>query len=68
MNEALAAAIVGALSARAPHGRPTLVPRGGEPPPAEAERERGGKLAQGAALAGEVRAAVEAARRAPAAF
>eukprot|EP00965_Chrysotila_dentata_P098747 3264952-Pleurochrysis_carterae.AAC.1 len=45
-----------------------MATQGGAPAQAEAERERGGMLAQGAALAGEVREAVATARRAPAAF
>eukprot|EP00965_Chrysotila_dentata_P048419 1606249-Pleurochrysis_carterae.AAC.1 len=68
MNEALAAALVGAIGAHAPLEGLVPAPCGSAPAPADAAQERGGKLAQGASLAGDVRAAVEAARREPAPF
>eukprot|EP00965_Chrysotila_dentata_P208156 6184552-Pleurochrysis_carterae.AAC.1 len=66
MNEALAAALAGAIGARTPLEGLAPAPNGSAP--ADTVQVRGGKLAQGASLAGDVRAAVEAARREPAPF
>eukprot|EP00965_Chrysotila_dentata_P198183 6178637-Pleurochrysis_carterae.AAC.1 len=65
MNDALAEAFAGALRADAPREGHDLGARGVAH---AAEAERGGRLTQGATLAGEARAAVSAARRTPAPF
>eukprot|EP00965_Chrysotila_dentata_P086115 2841284-Pleurochrysis_carterae.AAC.1 len=65
MNDALAGAFAEALGASARCGEHAPGARDSE---REEGAERGGRLAQGAALAGEARAAVAAARHTPAPF
>eukprot|EP00965_Chrysotila_dentata_P105450 3482620-Pleurochrysis_carterae.AAC.2 len=61
MNDTLAAAIIGAV--RGAHPEPEAAP-----PCGHTGEETGGRVADGADLAGRVRRAVDAARAAPAPF
>eukprot|EP00965_Chrysotila_dentata_P102829 3395169-Pleurochrysis_carterae.AAC.1 len=69
MNEALAEALAGALRARETEpGHAARADAAAGAPDGKRVTERGGRIAQGADLAGDVRLAVAEARRTPAPF